>query len=65
MPGQKLMDARDGHVGQPGEDIGEPSLWVDIVHFRCDDQGIHGGRPLTATLGTREEPIFPFMQRFP
>lgn len=27
------MDARRGHVGQSGEDIGEPSLWVDAVHF--------------------------------
>jgi hypothetical protein len=56
MPGQKFMDARDGHVGQPGEDIGKPGLWVDVVHFGRDDEGIHGGRSLTAALGTREEP---------
>lgn len=50
------MDARDGHVGQPGENICEPSLWVDVVHFGRNNQSIHGGGALTAALGTREEP---------
>ena len=31
MPGQKLMDARDGHVGQPGEDIGSISFIFAVM----------------------------------
>ena len=27
------MHAQDGHVGQPGENIDKPGLWVDVVHF--------------------------------
>lgn len=50
------MDARDGYVGQPGEDIGKPGLWVNVVHFSRDNEGIHGGGPLPAALGTGEQP---------
>jgi hypothetical protein len=50
------MHARDGQVGQPGENIGEPGLQVDVVHFGGDDKGIHGGSPLTAALGIYKEP---------
>ena len=50
------MDTRDGHVGQPGENIGEPSLWIDVVHFDHNNQSIHSGRSLTAALGACEEP---------
>ena len=27
------MHARDGQVGQPGENIGEPGLRIDVIHF--------------------------------
>ena len=53
------MYARDGQVGQPGENIGEPGLRIDVVHFGGDDKGIHGGSPLTAALGTCKEPRLP------
>ena len=33
VPRHKFMHARDGQVGQPGENIGEPGLQVDVVHF--------------------------------
>ena len=44
------MHARDGQVGQPGENIGEPGLRIDVIHFGGDDKGIHGGSPFTAAL---------------
>ena len=50
------MHARDGQVGQPGENIGEPGLRIDVVHFGGDDKGIHGGSPFTAALGPCKEP---------
>ena len=30
------------------EDIGEPGLWVHVVHFCRDDEAIHGGGTLSA-----------------
>ena len=52
------MHARDGHVGQSFENVGEPGLRVDIVHFCRDDQGVHEGSPVTAAFRSSEEPAF-------
>jgi hypothetical protein len=35
VPGQKLVKVLDGVIGDAGEHIGEPSLWIDVVEFRC------------------------------
>ena len=59
MPGQEFMEAWIGDVIDPCQDIGEPCLGIDIVQARGDDQGIHGGGALSATIGTSEQPGFP------
>ena len=43
-------------IGDTGEDIGEPGLGVDVIHFRRHDQTIHDSGPLAAAIGTREQP---------
>ena len=45
-------------IGDTGEDIGEPSLRVDVVHFCGDDKAVHFRRPLSAAVGTCEQPRF-------
>jgi hypothetical protein len=37
-------------VGDPGEDVGKPSLRVDAVELRGLDQGVDRRRPLAAAV---------------
>jgi hypothetical protein len=41
-------------LGDPGQDIGQPGLRVDIIQFGGDDQTVHRRRPLSAAIGTGE-----------
>jgi hypothetical protein len=43
-------------LGDTGQHVGEPSLRIDIVHFCCDDDAVHGGGAPSAAIGAREEP---------
>ena len=43
-------------LGDAGEHVGEPCLWVDIVHLRRDDQAVHGGGAVASSIGAGEEP---------
>jgi len=45
-------------VGDPGQDIAEPDLRVDVVQFGSDDQTVHRCGSLSAAVGTREQPRF-------
>ncbi len=59
VPGQEFMEAWIGDVIDPCQDISEPCMGIDIVQARGDDQGIHGGGALSATIGPGEQPGFP------
>lgn len=56
VPRQQSRHLRGDHVGQPGENIGQPCLGIDVVQLRGDDQGIHEGGAVAAALGAGEEP---------
>src|SRR5215471_17881875 len=44
--------------GDAGEDVGQPGLRIDPVHFGCDDHVVHGcGTPSTA-IKSAEQPGF-------
>ena len=43
-------------VGDADQDVGQPSLRIDIVQFGGDDQTVEHRRPLSAAIGTREQP---------
>ena len=45
-------------IGTAGEDVGQPSLRIDIVHFCGDDQRIHDRSPLSAAIRSGEQPRF-------
>ena len=50
------MQAGLRHLGDAGEDVGEPGLGVDVVELRGADERVHRRRPLAAAIGAREEP---------
>ena len=41
-------------LGNAGQDVGQPSLRIDVVHFCRDDDAVHGGSALSAAVGARE-----------
>jgi hypothetical protein len=43
-------------LGDASEHVGQPSLWIHVVHLCRDDEAVHGGGPLSAAIGTGEEP---------
>jgi hypothetical protein len=43
-------------IGDPGEHVGEPSLWVDGREFGGLDQGVHRRGALATAIGAGEEP---------
>ena len=45
--------------GDAGENIREPGLRIDAIHFGRDDEAIHDGRTLSATIGPTKQPGFP------
>ena len=40
VPGEELVEVAQLDVGDAAEDIGEPGLWIDTVHFCGDDAAI-------------------------
>ncbi len=51
------MQAGDGKIGDAGEHIGEPRLWVDVVEAAGRDDGEHDGGTIGPSLGTGEGPV--------
>ena len=43
-------------LGDAGEDVGEPGLWVDVVELGGDDEAIHHGCALATAVGACEQP---------
>ena len=46
----------NGMGSNPGQDIGEPSLRVDVVHLGRYDEAVQGGGAMTAAVGAAEHP---------
>ena len=42
--------------GNAGQDIGQASLGIDIVHLGGDDQAVHGSGALPAAIRARKQP---------
>ena len=47
-----------GMGGDTGEDISQPSLWIDAIDLGGDNKTVHGGCTLSAAIGPAEEPRF-------
>jgi hypothetical protein len=55
-PGQQLVQPDDLVVSDAGEDVPEPGLRVDVVHFGGFDQSVGDGHGLAAAFGAGEGP---------
>lgn len=51
------MEAGDGEIGDAGEHIGEPFLWVQVVEATSRDEGEHESGTIGPALGTGEGSI--------
>ena len=58
IPGEKLVQLGLWQVGDTVEDVGEPSLRVDVVELRGADERVHHRRPYAAAIRPGEEPRF-------
>jgi hypothetical protein len=43
-------------LGDAGQDVGQPSLRIDVIHFCRDDDAVDGGGSLPAAIGAGEQP---------
>jgi hypothetical protein len=59
IPGQELIQFLDGMLGDASQDIGEPGLRINVIHFGRDDQAVHHRRPLAAAVRAAEQPRLP------
>lgn len=50
-PGQQVCYPVGRMIGQPGEDVGEPGLRVDVTEICRLDQGVDRGRAAAAVIG--------------
>src|ERR1700693_1493246 len=46
-------------VGHPGENVGEPSLRIDVIELYGLDERVYQGRPFRPALGTSKQPRLP------
>src|ERR1700704_2146347 len=57
VPRQEIRYLICGIVRQPGQHVGEPSLWIDIIELACRNQGIDGGCAVPSRIGARKCPV--------
>ena len=58
IPRQELIEILDVVIVDAGQHVGQPFLGIDVIQFGGLDQGVHHGRPLSATVGAGEQPRF-------
>ena len=56
VPGQEFVNALGGVIRQAGQDVGEPSLRIDIVELGGCDQRVDCSGAPAAFVGTSEGP---------
>jgi hypothetical protein len=54
IPRQEFVDPVGRMAGDPGQDVGQPGLWIDIIQFGSDNQTAHYCGALAAAVGTGE-----------
>src|SRR6266853_490363 len=57
IPGQELVNPLGRMILQSRQDVGEPSLWIDVVELGGLDQRIDGSGTATAFVGSGERPV--------
>src|SRR4051812_7308128 len=56
VPGHQLFELVGGMPGDAGEDVGQPSLGIDVVKLCGDDETVQDGGTLAAAIGAGEQP---------
>ena len=51
------MQAGDRKIGNPGQHVGEPGFWIDVVETTGRDEGEHDGGTIRPALGPGEGPV--------
>ena len=51
IPRQEFVEPVSRVLGDAGQNVGQPSLRIDIVHFGRDDDAVHGGIATTFFQG--------------
>ncbi len=62
VPGQELVDAADGMVGDLGEHGAEIELRIEAVQFCRSDQRVDSRGAFATRVGAGEKVILPFME---
>ena len=55
-PEKQLLQPADRRVGNVGENVGEPCLWVDIIELGSHDQRCHERGTIGTSIRSGEEP---------
>jgi hypothetical protein len=56
MPGELVIEPLGGVIGDAGQYINKPDLWINVVHPGGDDQAVHHCRPPASAIRTGEQP---------
>ena len=56
IPWQQFSNPALRHICDASEHVGQPCLWIGVIELGRHDQRGHGRRPVSAALGTGEEP---------
>ena len=60
VPGQQGINLADSvHIGDLRENVAQVDLGVNVVELRCAHDGVDGGIPFSARIGTGEQVILP------
>jgi hypothetical protein len=58
VPGKQFVEPVSGMPGDPGQDVRQSRLGVDVIHLGRDDEAVHRGGSLTAAIRAAEHPGF-------
>src|ERR1700691_1156194 len=58
VPRQQLCEPSLRRIGDPGENVGEPRVGIDVVELGGLDQRVHNGGSFGPALRTGEQPRF-------
>ena len=56
VPRQQFVQTLSGMACDPGEHVGKPGAWIDVVQLRRNDERVHRRGPLAAPVGACEQP---------
>ena len=57
MPGEQLVQAGLGMIGNTGDDVGERGMGIDIIEAAGLDQRIYDRGPFAAAIGACKHPV--------